>query len=442
MYSFRKFLPAIVLFSGLQLISTTTFAQSDTASLNLQQVWELVAANSKKVQVADKSILQHKVLLQDAKNSQLPTLGVFGEVDKASNMPVYSSGLFHKPEQHDVVHTLYQTGANAYLNLYNGFKTKNEIKLAKAELRLSEAEMSEVLAEQKKLAAQYFYDLHLQYQLMEVLQADIKEKEHELEEIKNFHQAGVVLASDVLRAELELSKRKMTLIEITNDVKVYHQKLNVLLGFADDKVFQPELSITEIAKNVQLEEALHTAHERAYQEKISEVHVAEAETQLALTKSNRSFKLGVVGSFQFSNPQIFLYPYNLDWYSLGIVGLRASYGISNLYHHKNKVAASKIQVQAAHIQHHQVSDKVRTAVYQAYFAWDEAKAYEGIYKANLSYAEENKRIIKNGYFSNTVLITDYLDANMLVLKAQFDFKQAQINILKTYLELQYAQGLL
>jgi len=410
--------------------------------MQLSEVWQLVTTESKNVQLAHKQVKQHKVLVQDAKNSQLPTLSVFGEIDKASNMPVYSNGLNHKPEQHDVVHTLYQTGANAYLNLYNGFKTKNEIQLAKHELALSEAELEEVLAQQKKIAALYFYDLYLQYQFQSVMMSDMEEKEHELQEIKNLQQAGVVLNSDVLRAELELSKRKMTLIEIRNAIKVYHQKLNVLIGKADTFIFEPVLTEQTTPKYVGLEDAIRIAHERAYQAQISEVHVAEAETNLALTKSNKSFQLGIVGSFQFSNPQIFLYPYNLDWYSLGIVGVKASYNISNLYHHKNKVAASKVRVSAAHIHHHQVSDKVRTAVYEAYYAWDEAKSYENIFKANVAYADENKRIIKNAYFSNTVLITDFLDANILELKAHFDYKQAQINTLKTYLELQYAQGLL
>ena len=75
-------------------------------------------------------------------------------------------------------------------------------------------------------------------------------------------------------------------------------------------------------------------------------------------------------------------------------------------------------------------------------ALDESEKYVTIYKLNETYAVENARILKDAYFNQTSLITDLLDADVLVLKSKFELKQAQINVFKNYYKLQYSKGTL
>jgi outer membrane protein len=50
---------------------------------------------------------------------------------------------------------------------------------------------------------------------------------------------GVVLKSDVLRAELKLSKQKLSLVELNNDLAIANQKLNILIGLPDEQKITP-----------------------------------------------------------------------------------------------------------------------------------------------------------------------------------------------------------
>lgn len=418
-------------------------AQNKTPeNLNLSQLKQKVAIHSKEIKIAEYQLENKLYHVQDAKNAQLPNLNITASVDKASNFLIYDQGLFNHPSKHEVIHTLYATNTNMYLSLYEGLRLKNTVKLKQIEADLSKELLLEKEAAVQLNAILLFLDLYLQNEWELLMKADIKEKEHQLSEIKNFHELGVVLQSDVLRAELELSKRKMTLIEIENQQLVVNQKLNVLIGNPDDQLVQPEVEIKYLPKYENFDEALNEGKHKAYAEKISHWHVEEAEKNLDLIKANNSIKVGLTGSFQFSNPQIFLYPYNDSWYNLGLIGVKASYSFSELYKNKNKKAAAKIATEEAHKHHEKISDDVRTKIYQDYLALDESEKYVTIYKLNETYAVENARILKDAYFNQTSLITDLLDADVLVLKSKFELKQAQINVFKNYYKLQYSKGTL
>ena len=82
--------------------------------------------------------------VKDAKLERLPELSVRGSVEKASNIPVYENGLFSKPTQHEVIHTLYRAGADFYFNIYNGNKLNLKIKQEKFCRRLKRSEKMRV----------------------------------------------------------------------------------------------------------------------------------------------------------------------------------------------------------------------------------------------------------------------------------------------------------
>lgn len=425
------------------MITGVLFAQNQNQQkVSINSLLEKVAVHSKEIKIAEHELEKSFLDVADAQNNKLPDISVNASVDKATNFPIYDSGLFEKPSQHDVIHTLYATNANFYLSIYEGLKKKNTVKLKEIEASLQKELFLETEATVKLQAVHLFLDLFLQDELRATLLADMKEKEHQLKEIKDLFDLGVILQSDVLRAELELSKRKMTLIEIENQRTKINQKLNVLIGNQDEQWVQPIFDTDSLPKLPLFSEALQQATTNAYAEKQSHFHVLAVEKNLELVKANNNVKIGLTGSFQFSNPQIFLYPYNDAWYHLGLVGIKASYSLSELYKNKNKKKIAKEAIEQAHMHHEKINDDVRTALYKEYLSFDEALKYVDVFKLNTKYAAENERILKDAYFNQTALITDLLDANVLVVKSNFELIQAQVNVFKNYYQLQFTQGTL
>lgn len=426
----------------LPVHSQTIATKSDTLKLTLQGAWAKAEAHSRLIAIKNKATAVAAEEVKDAQIERLPELGIMGTAEKATNIPIYENGLFSKPSQHEIIHTLYKVGVDFYLNIYNGNKTNLKIQEDKTLHQLSLIQKEQAVSDIHYQTASLYLDVQKSLIFKSLIIQDIEDQEKQLKEIKAFYRNGTVLKSDVLRVELDLSKRKMALITIDNDILIASQKLNIIIGEPDDRIvhpIDPDKHLGEQASYEQyLKEALH--HSFAYH--ISGEHTELSEIHLKQTKANLRPKLGMYSEFYYANPQIFLFPYNPYWYSLGVAGLKASFPISQIYHNIHKVRAAKLELEKEEEAHKDTEDRVRQQVKEAYLRYKEALEQIEVAKVNVSQAVENARIIKNTYFNQTSLITDLLDADIQVLQTRFELAAARIMAQNKYYLLQNITGVL
>ena len=137
-------------------------SKNDTSGdlpLTLNQVWDKAAIFNKSLQMKQIGVESSVERIKDARNERLPEIIAEGEYARISNMPVYSNGLFHTPEQFEVLHSTYTVGAEAYLNIYNGNKVNIEIDARKTENRIATEQKKLTLSEVKLRAAAYYLDM-------------------------------------------------------------------------------------------------------------------------------------------------------------------------------------------------------------------------------------------------------------------------------------------
>lgn len=414
----------------------------DTLHITLADVLQKAEAHSRLIEIRKISAEAAEEEVRDARMERYPELGVKGTAEKATNIPIYENGLSSKPTQHEVIHTLYRLGADMYLNLYNGNKLNLKIAEDKVLHQISVIQKEQAVSDIHYKAAALYLDLQRAYIFRNLILEDIENQEKQLKEIKAFHVNGTVLKSDVLRVELELSKRKMTFITIENDILIATQKLNIIIGEPDERILMPVAHNINMDENKPYEQYLEEALEHSFPYHISEQHTKLSTIHLKQVKANVRPKLGIYGDFYYANPQIFLYPYNPYWYSLGVLGLKASISLSELYHNVHKVRAAKLELEKEEVVHKDTEDKVRQQVKEAFLRYKEALAQIEVAAVNVSQAEENARIIKNTYFNQTSLITDLIDADIQVLRARFELVAARIIAQDKYYLLQNITGVL
>ncbi|WP_249219775.1 TolC family protein [Chitinophaga sp. HK235] len=419
-----------------------TTAVNDTLKITLPEAWQKAEAYSRTIAIKKKATDIAGEEVKDAKMERLPELGVMGSAEKATNIPIYGNGIFSKPtSQHEVIHTLYKASADFYLNIYNGNKLNLKIEEDKVLHQLSGIRQEESVSQIRYQTAALFLDLQQAQIFRELILSDIADQEKQLAEIKTFHRNGTVLKSDVLRVELDLSKRKLTLVKVENDILIANQKLNIILGEPDDKPLHPDYAVmapdTESYKDY-LAAALH--HSYIY-------HISEQQTDLSRihlqqVRANVRPKVGLYGDFWYANPQIFLYPYNPSWYSVGIGGVKVSFPISSLYHNMHKVSAAKLELEKEEETHKDTEDKVRQQVKEAFLRYRESLVQIDVATTNVTRAEENARIIKSAYFHQASLVTDLLDADVQLLQTRFELASAKILSQNKYYLLQHITGTL
>ncbi|WP_233522416.1 TolC family protein [Chitinophaga silvatica] len=415
---------------------------NDTLTISLAQTWQKAEIYSRKIAISKKATAIASTEILDAQRERLPELEVMGSAEKATNIPIYGNGVFTKPtSQHEVIHNLYKVGADLYMNIYNGNKLNLKIEEDKILHQLAGIREAETISGIRYQVAARYLELQQALIFKELILKDIADQEKQLKEIQSFYRNGTVLKSDVLRVELDLSKRQLTLVKIENDILIANQKLNIIIGEPDEKVVRPELTQLPVDVGVYsdyLAQALQ--HSYAWHISESETHLGELHVQQV--KSNVRPKVGWYGDFSYANPQIFLYPYNPSWYSLGVTGVKVSFPISSLYHNTYKLQSAKLELEKEEEAHHDTEDKVRQQVKEAFLRYKEALVQIDVAGKNVQRAEENARIIKVSYFNQASLVTDLLDADVKLLESRFELAAAKVLAQNKYYLLQHITGIL
>lgn len=439
MYYYKR-----LIFAGILLAHYTCTAQpTDTLRMSLEEAWHKAEAHSRQIEITKKAVHIADEEVKDTKMERFPELGVTGSAEKASNMSIYENGIFAPvTQQHEIIHTLYKIGTDFYLNIYNGNKLNLKIEEDKLLQKIAEIKNEETVSNIRYKTSALYLDLQKSLIFRELITRDIADQEQQLKEIMAMHKNGTVLKSDVLRVQLDLSKRKMTLVTIENDILIATQKLNIIIGEPDNRIIQPAVFEPGAASKDEYDQYLATALDHSFSYHISEEQTELSKTNLKKVKANIMPKVGMYGEFWYANPQIFLFPYNPAWYSLGVTGVKVSMPLDALYHNTHKVRAAKLELEKEEVMHHDTEDKVRQQVWEAYLRYKESLVQIQVATDNVAQAEENARIIKNNYFKTTALITDLLDADVQLLRTRFELATARIMAQDKYYLLQNTIGVL
>jgi outer membrane protein len=444
-YYFNK---RLFLLMVLALLAKGTFAQqqgvaSPAVSLALPQVWEQAVLYNRTIQIQKLRVQGSEEEIKDAKAERLPDIKAEGEYAKVSNMPMFENGIFHTPTQYPLIHTYYKLEADAYFNIYSGNKTNLKIEEEQTINKIKEQQKNLSVSEIKLRASGYFLDLQRSIIFKQLMLNNIAEQEKQLDRIRQLLKHGVVLKSDVLRAELQLSRQHLTLTTIENDIAIANQKLNIMIGQPDSTIVTPVNPDGVDSTTVKAyADYLNDAMGHSFQTKISEQETNLRRLQVKDVKANLSPKIGLFANYAYAYPQIQFYPYVGSVYGLGMTGIQASFPISAFYQNKHKVKASEIEFKQQEIEHLDTQDNVRQQVNEAYLRYKEAINRISVAQTNIKQATENSRIINNTYFNQTSLVTDLLEANTQLLQTKFDLATAQIGAQMQYLKLQEVIGTL
>jgi outer membrane protein TolC len=251
-----------------------------------------------------------------------------------------------------------------------------------------------------------------------------------------------VLKSDVLRAELNLSKQETLLLHINNNIILANQQINLLTGDPEDNVTIPDTTIInfEVSIPQTYEEYVLAAYQNSFDYKIVKMETSLSALHLQEVKSAVLPKAGLFAEYKYADPQILLYPYAAALYGFGMAGVRASMPLSELYRNKHKKQGAAMDLQAHQIQDEDLKDKIRQQVSEAYIRYNEAIKRIGVARKNIQQATETYRITRNTYFSQTALLTDLLDAETQLLQAKMDHTTELVNARLLYYRLQKITG--
>ncbi|WP_413998794.1 TolC family protein [Flavobacterium sp. W1B] len=409
----------------------------DSIPISLEKVWEKAAVNSKEIKMNQLHTESGAEAVKNAKSKQLPEIGFNANYGKLANIPIYNNGIIHHPDYIPLEdHSIYGATIDAYFEIYNGHKLKTNIKKETVKQQLSKYMEEETSLSVHYQVAQTYLKLQLFLEFEKLVKQNIYQNEERLKLIQKLHTGGVVLKSDLLRAQLQLSKQKTALTEIRNNAQLAMQELNIFMGDSDEQKLKPidPIGFQEDQKIMSYSDYIDSAIDNSPLQKIAKQKVELSKLNMTALKADKLPRIGLFGDYNYSYPQIKLYPYENSPYLLGVVGVKLSYSISSIYHDVHKEEEAKILYEEQKIAQENVQDNLRKAINKAYkhYVEDQEKIEE--LHLNIKQATENYRILNQTYFNQLTLITDLLDADTQLLQAQFELISA-----KTAQQLHYYQ---
>ncbi|RYY18779.1 MAG: hypothetical protein EOO36_07370, partial [Cytophagaceae bacterium] len=216
-------------------------AAAPAAPLTLEQAWTQATAHNKEVQMQRQQVELSAELVKDRQNERLPRVGARGSYAYLGGLVAYEAHAWlQNPEGVAVPASSHavRVGLEADWEVYTGGRIKNQIASQVANEVLETERLTLTASDVRLRVATAYLDVQRNQEYQALTANNVKESQRRLKQIQSLYKNGVVLRSDLLRAELQLSQQQLLLTEIGNTLTLTNQRLNILLGAPEDQANQ------------------------------------------------------------------------------------------------------------------------------------------------------------------------------------------------------------
>jgi len=410
--------------------------------LSLQDALNLVKQKNKFVGVA--RIEQDAVEedYKDARNAQLPTLGLGGSYQRFSKVTLFQDGLTgghtvpRRPEQNSA-----NVGLDASLTLFAGGRLRNALEEQSIRRNIASLNtLDQTGISSLQVVSAYLDILRLNEQDSLIID-QIRRAETRLKNIRTLYENQKVTRSDVLRAEVILENQKLSREQTENDITIAAQRLDVLL----DVPMNTRLRLTDSAgantpDDSTLTTLVNSASTHAYSILRSQELIKLQDNRIRSIRSNYSPLIQFYSAYGLNYPNYLGFPPVDQFYLLGFVGIRMTYNISSLYQNKHKEAAAHIRETSLQLQKSAIEDNVNQETNALITKYAESLDRIRVALSTIEQTRVNYKIVTSKYFNQLALLTDLLDADNLYLESRFNLIRSQTDALAYYYRLLYASG--
>jgi outer membrane protein len=284
---------------------------------------------------------------------------------------------------------------------------------------------------------QAYFGLLLAGREQEVAEQAQRTAEAILQHSKSRYEAGLVVESDYLSAQVNAASRQQQLIQARNAVSLAQAQLDNALGLTTVNAWEPAQALPEttlpLASLADLEQ--HALAARPDLKRIASEQAAQ-EKGVAAAKSAFGPRVNVFAGWEADNPTLFAGGGGNNWtggvelqFDLFAGGAKAA-RLSREKAIGDRVAAMR-----------QVAENgVRLEVRRAFYDTDAARQQVEVARAATQQAQESLRINQNRYDSGLANITDLLRVEEAARRAQADYWEAVYRYRTSYARLELATG--
>ncbi len=432
----------------LVLLLPSGTAQAQT-SLTLRQAVEIALEKNPELKAALANQRVASAGIQDARSDLWPHVQ-FVERFTRGNDPVYVFGTKLRQNQFTLADfdlgrlntpTPLNNFGTRFTATWNLFDSRESwLRVARAE-RLHEAAGRQLERTEQELlfrVVDAYFSLLLAVKQQRVAEDSVRTAQANLDRTRARLEAGLVVESDVLSAQVHSAAMQQELIRARNTVAIARARLNHELGVPADSVFEPVETLAERALPVDELAALE-ARALAGRPDLREVRLEEEaqDKSVAMAKAAFGPRVNLLASWEADNPT-FLRNGGTNW--LG--GVEVQFDLFQGGAKRARLSREQALRDRVASLRNLTESAVRLEVRTAYLDLEAARQQVEVARASVTQAQESLRIIQNRYEAGLTTITDLLRAEEATHQTETQYLAAVYRWQLSYANLELATGTL
>jgi outer membrane protein len=404
--------------------------------LNLDRCVEIALKKNPSLVAAKNTVNVIESRVGQAKSNYYPQINWTGGYSRISQAGSggsvnLSSGSLSSSSSSNGAFDQYSSSFTLSQNIYDFGRTSTQVKISQLNFDSSRSDFENV-AEQVILSVKQAYYAVVQTKHNKLVVEDtVKQTRQHLEQAKGFYEVGTKPKFDVIKAEVDLSNAKLTLIKAENDFRIAVVNLNNAMGTpgAPEYTLQENLSFDKY--EITFEQGLSRAYENRPDMKSAVAKRQAAEVSVDSAKTGFYPFLTGNGSYNWTGGRIDQLDHGWN------VGAVISFPIFSGFLTKYQVEEAKANVSVLRANEESLRQSVFLDVQQAYLTLRAAEEAIPTAKLGVEQAQENLDIANGRYAAgvgNPIEVTDaevsLANARLAHIQALYADKVAQANLEK------------
>ncbi len=308
----------------------------------------------------------------------------------------------------------WMAGLNARYTLFDSGQRQAEYQSALARQGVAEEEKTRIRQDLILSVHQGFYGLAAAMETLDVAGKNLSRTKDHLRLAQERKAAGAVSRADVLRVQVEASNARLELVRAESLVRISKGSLNTIMGLPAEKVLEVDPKTEEIDSpdSIDLLKALDQAVHNRPEIKAALKSIEAQQGGVEAAKSAFGPKVRAEGSYGWRDSNFL--PKDEEW----LAGITIEWPLFTGYSRKHRLAKAKAEVFKEEADARQLLLKVKQEVLSAHSRLKET--YEAVQtnKVLIQDAEESLRLARERYEVGAGTITDLLDAQTALTRAQ------------------------
>lgn len=410
--------------------------------LTLEEALSLAVANSKELKLSKTNLELAQAKVAEAKDMawpevkasatylriNTPNVSFSNSQSESGGSNTGSSPLAALSNLHDLA--LAQVTVSQ--PIFAGFKIRNTRIMQQY---LAEAAAYDATTAKNKIVMNTVRAIFQYYELLEtrkLIDQNLKHAQQRVTEFQNLEAQGLLARNDRLKAELQVNNIELTRTEVSNNVMLAEYNLAILLGLPDKDAM--ELDTTGMFRTVPFdtwENYLQRGLDNRPELKSDQLKVRAGETATRIAKASRYPGLALSGGYVNAYlPNVLTVTNALN----GGIGLQ--YNFSGAFHSRHQVQEAKANQHRAEISSQITNDQIRMEIRNKFLNYQKSLEKIRVTQRAIAQAEENFNISKNKFNAGLMILSDYLDADVILLQTQINYATARAEGMIAYYELE------